>query len=241
MSASLPNLARRPFVNARPVSRVALLLALAGALLLVLNLVLYVGYANTRRANATHLVQVEERIAAEATRVEAASAALTDADLERQNQLVDYLNRRIEERTFSWSVLFDRLSALLPGKVRLNSLSPSFVGEGDDRRSGRRGPAPRRRVVLGMQGTARDGEAILELVDALFADPAFDNPDLNHENRQQGEIRFSLSVTYLPEVAETTVDGTTESAAGDGDTQNAATAATDAGAAPAADDEGGGT
>jgi Tfp pilus assembly protein PilN len=238
MTASLPNLARRPFVNARPVARVALLLTAAGVLLLVLNLVLYVGYARTRRANATHLVQVEERIAAEAARVEAASSALTEADLERQNDLVDYLNQRIEERTFSWSVLFDRLATLLPGKVRLNSLTPRFVSQDDDDARRRRGPAPPRRVTLAMQGTARDGEAILELVDALFADPAFDGPDLNQEARQRGEVAFTLSVTYLPEVAEATREGAVESADGDG------SGAGDGAATPTvapADDDGGAT
>jgi len=224
MSSVLPNLARRPFVNARPVARIALLLAAAGALLLVLNLALYVGYSRTRRANTTHLVEVEQRIAAEAARVQAASAALTAADLGRQNALVDYLNHRIEERTFAWSVLFDRLATLLPGEVRLVNLAPRFVDRDDDgRRAGSRrgGTEPEGRVGLSMQGSARDGDAILRLVDALFADPAFEDPNLNQEARQQGEISFTLSVTYLPQVAEVGRDagddGATDGDAADGD------------------------
>jgi len=239
MSGVLPNLARRPFVNSRPVARIALLLAAAGALLLVLNLALYVGYSRTRRANTTHLVEVEQRIAAEAARVQAASSALTAADLGRQNGLVDYLNHRIEERTFAWSVLFDRLATLLPGKIRLVNLAPRFVDREDDgRRAGRRrgGAEPESRVELSMQGSARDGDAILELVDALFADPAFEDPNLNQEARQQGEISFTLSVTYLPQVAEA------GSGAEDGDTAAGATSASEpSGDAADEDDERGET
>lgn len=225
MSGVLPNLARRPFVNGRPVTRVALLLGVAGALLLVVNLALYVGYSRTRRVNATHLVEVEQRIAAEAARVRAASSALTAADLGRQNALVDYLNHRIEERTFAWSVLFDRLATLQPGKVRLVTLAPRFVDpEKEERRDRRlRGAESERRVDLSMQGSARDGDAILELVDALFADPAFKNPNLNQESRQQGEIAFTLSVTYLPQVAEAERGHD----AGDGESAGSATSAAD--------------
>ena len=61
---------------------------------------------------------------------------------------------------------------------------------------------PGRRVQLDLQGRARDGEAILALVDALFADPAFADPDLSREARQEGEVAFSLSVAYLPRAAE---------------------------------------
>jgi Tfp pilus assembly protein PilN len=198
----MPNLARQPFVNRRPVARVALLLTLFGALLLVVNLWLYVSYARTRSANATQLVAVEQRIAAETERLQSASSALTEADVEQQNELVTYLNSRIEERTFAWSVLFDRLSELLPGKVRLLTLTPSFQAA-DERRSDRRASVaePQRRVNLSIQGAAKDGEAILELVDALFAHPAFEQPNLTQETSQQGEIDFSLTVRYLPHVA----------------------------------------
>jgi Tfp pilus assembly protein PilN len=225
MSAVLPNLARRPFVNSRPVARIALLLALAGALLLVLNLALYADYSRTRRANTTHLVEVEQRIATEASRVRAASSALTDADLGRQNSLVEYLNHRIEERTFAWSVLFDRLATLLPGEVRLVTLAPRFVDPENQgpRTARRRGEAePVRRVELSMQGAASDGDAILRLVDALFADPAFENPNLNQEARQQGEISFTLSVTYLPQVAEVPRGAAVESGVENGAAASAA-------------------
>jgi Tfp pilus assembly protein PilN len=220
-----PNLARRPFVNQRPVQRVALLLAVAGLVLLIVNLWLFVGYARTRGANATQLRLIEERIEVEAERLAAADRQLAAADLGLQNGLVDYLNRRIDERTFGWSVLFDRLAGLLPDDVRLKALAPSFSAAQEPTRNPaarRAGAAAEPPVELSLQGTARDGEALLELVDALFADPAFSDPNLSQESTtQQGELSFSLTVAYHSRTAEAlateAADGRRTGAAADED------------------------
>jgi Tfp pilus assembly protein PilN len=203
-----PNLARRPFVNQRPVKRISLLLVVAGAVLLLADLWLYFGYVSTRRSTASQLVEIEAQIESERAALEAAQGNLAAAEVGAQNELVEFMNARIAERTFGWSVLFDRLAGLLPQDVRLDSLSPQFVAA----EAMRRGPGvrraavaeadPGRQVRLGLEGRARDGEAILTLVDALFADPAFADPDLRREARQDGEVGFSLSVTYLPRAAE---------------------------------------
>lgn len=217
-----PNLARRPFVNRRPVARVSLLLAVIGLLLLVLNLFLYVGYARTRAATATELRDIETRIEAEEEALEAAASALAEAELDEQNELVSFLNGRIAERTFGWSVLFDRLADLLPDDVRLVSLAPRVTRPDETRRRSAGAPPPERRAELGIQAEAKDGEDILELIDALFADPAFRNPNLSSEAMTQGNrIRFSLSVVYLPDAAEAmardgAADGA-ENAGADGD------------------------
>jgi hypothetical protein len=63
------------------------------------------------------------------------------------------------------------------------------------------------RFNLAIIGVARRPEAVLELLDALFADAAFRDPDLHQETFQSGEVRFTLDVVYLPKVAEALVDG----------------------------------
>jgi hypothetical protein len=56
-------------------------------------------------------------------------------------------------------------------------------------------------VKVDLQGTSRSPEAILELVDALFAHPSFFDPDLTRESFAEGqEGSFVLSVLYLPTV-----------------------------------------
>ncbi|HEX2251752.1 MAG TPA: PilN domain-containing protein [Thermoanaerobaculia bacterium] len=207
------NLARRPFVNQRPVLRAALLLALAGLVLLALNVWLYTSYVTTRRANATELDRIEQQIAEERGRIARAEGELGSADLARQNQLVEYLNERIAERTFGWSVLFDRLAAILPRDVRLVSLSPSAARDARSRRATESDSESR--VQLAIVGRARSGEAVLELLDALFADPAFENPNLAQESQQAGEIAFQMSVVYHPSRAAALAEPVTAEPAGE--------------------------
>lgn len=204
------NLARRPFVNERPVRRAALLLLLAGLGLAALNGWLYTRYAIQRGANEGELDRLQAEIQSEERQVTALARQLAAADLTQQNELVVFLNQRIAERTFGWSVLFDRLEDLLPQDVRLVSLSPKEM-EPPRPTAAAAGAATaaagETRFNLAINGVARQPEAVLELIDALFADAAFRDPDLHQETFQGGEVRFTLDVIYLPGVAEALVDG----------------------------------
>lgn len=201
-----PNLARRPFTNQRPVKRISLLLLVLGLALLLVDVWLYSSYVSTRRATATELTEIEAAIVEERRAMNAAADRLQSAEVERQNELVRFMNQRIAERTFGWSVLFDRLALLLPDDVRLVNLAPSFEESEERRLPGLQRAAdetlPSRQVNLGITALARDGEAILEFIDALFADPAFERPNLSRETTSNtGEVQFQLSVTYLPAAA----------------------------------------
>lgn len=206
MSRALLNLSARPFVNLRPVVRLSLALWVAGLLLLGGNVWLYWdflagrGDLDARRREAGEAVAVQQR------RIEALSSELAGYDLGTQNEQVVYLNQRIEQRRFSWSRLFDELADLLPQEVRLTRLQPSSEDASASRRSGRASSRSRvsasavkqGQVVLDIEGRARNDQAILELVDALFADPDFDRPNLLQQAQEQGVIRFDLQVYYQP-------------------------------------------
>lgn len=199
-----PNLARRPFLNTRPVTRLGLALWAAGALLLAGNVAVYYSYfagSGDRRAD---LARLEEQVERERQRAGEFEAALARIDLEQQNEQVEFLNQKIAERAFSWSLLFDRITEVLPQPVRLTSLRPYGVVEDDARRQrGRRVVVEEGRVALEIQGEAQSGEALLRFVDNLFAHPAFAEPDLAQEALEEGElIDFSLKAQYLPAVAE---------------------------------------
>ncbi|HEX2164074.1 MAG TPA: hypothetical protein VHM02_09015, partial [Thermoanaerobaculia bacterium] len=204
------NLARRPFVNERPVRRAALLLLAGGLALAALNGWLYVSYFVQRGANAGELDRLEAQIEGEARRVTALSRELQTADLSQQNELVAFLNQRIAARSFGWSVLFDRLEEILPRDVRLISLAPTEIGAEEPRRAVRAtaaGAREERRFDLSISAVARRPEAVLELLDALFADPAFRVPDLHQESFRSGEVAFTFNVIYLPAVAEALAGG----------------------------------
>lgn len=201
MSESL-NLARRPFINTRPVARVSLLLWVLGFLLLLGNISLYWNYlagSGEKRSDLDRLeakIQQQERANGELER------RLASLDLAQQNRQIRYLNQKIAERTFAWSTLFDHLAKVMPDQVRLTSLSPSGISQEDDTRNlddeevGR----PRQtRVQLLIHGESKSDEAFFQFVDRLF-EPPFEDPDFSRKSREEDDlVQFDLRVTYIPD------------------------------------------
>lgn len=198
MSRAL-NLASRPFVNRRPVVRLALLLWLVGALFLAGNVWLYWDFLVGRGDVHARRAEVEEAIRTEEQRITALEEDLASFDLPSQNRQVEYLNRRIARRQFSWSLLFDELEEVLPRDVRIDRLSPT-TAEGDARGAARRravSEADLSQVLLRIDAQSKSDEAILDLVDALWADPAFERPNLiQQSDTGDGGIRFQIETIY---------------------------------------------
>ncbi|HEX7184979.1 MAG TPA: PilN domain-containing protein [Thermoanaerobaculia bacterium] len=195
------NLARRPFTNSRPVVRAAVLLWLLGLLLLLGNVALFWGYLSGSAEKREELARLEQQVERERQTIRNLESRVEGLDLEQQNRQVRYLNRKIAQRTFSWSLLFDRVAETLPDQVRLVRLTPTGMAEdsekavlrdeeeeGDDQ------------VRLTISGVAKSDEALLQFVDNLFAHPAFDEPDWPRDTREEdtNQVRFDLTVTYLP-------------------------------------------
>lgn len=212
-----PNLARRRFANTRPVGRTALALWLVGGVLLAGNVAVYYSYYADSADMRAELAGLERQAARELTTAQSMESALAGLDLEAQNEQVEFLNRKIAERAFSWSLLFDRLAEVLPDDVRLTALRPQgVVSDEDNRGSVRRARqvvVEEGRVNLEIVGEAKSGEALLAFVDNLFAHPVFDDPDLSREALDGGGINFHLVVEYLPAVAATAVPVVEEEAA----------------------------
>ncbi len=191
------NLARRPFLNTRPVTRIALLLWLLGAGLAAANVLLFWGYVRGSAGRQAQLGKLAERRAETERAIGRAEDGLKRADLERLNRQVEFLNERIAERRFGWSRLFDRLADVLPPGVRIRSLAT--VNIVPPSRNQRRIVRLADRFELRIRGSAQSDEALLQLVDALFRHSAFRDPSLAKEARQgSGEIDFDLGVTYIP-------------------------------------------
>jgi Tfp pilus assembly protein PilN len=198
-----PNLARRPFVNARPVRRLAAAAWIAAALLLAVNALLFWSYARSSGDTAQRLEQAIAERRSEGERIEALERELSRLDLARQNAQVGFLNRRIAERTFPWSELFDRLGEVLPRDVRITHLSRLSIAESESAVRARRqvgrnevDDATPGEFPLSIHGVARDDESMLRFVDALFGHPSFGNPNLARESASGGGVEFDLSVTY---------------------------------------------
>lgn len=199
--SSTLNMARRPFVNRRPVVRVTILLWVLSMVFLLADGFLYWSFYHDREQRYTELRSIEAKIEKEQTTGQQLEQRLRGLDLEQQNDQVEFLNRKIGERTFSWSRLFDRLAEILPRRVRLERLSPQSLVK-SDRGKRRRQETTDGRVAIGIVGQSGNDESLLELIDALFASPYFTEPNLQQETRdEQGLIRFNLDVIYRPGAA----------------------------------------
>lgn len=256
------NLARRPFVNRRPIFRFALLLWVIGVVLLAVNTHLYYRHWQGSAEIRQQLAEVESALIAQEEIVAGERQRLERINLDALNARVAFLNALISYRTFPWSALFDDLEEVMPANVRLVDVQPLVRLASDFERLERRrsrpprvaaGSAQRQRlaqraregsqaepdepqaideqeppvapdtprasdsrtgdsdealapdeVLLRLTGFAEKEELILELVDALYADPSFRRPLLGSESldREQGPqaSSFNLSVVYLTRV-----------------------------------------
>lgn len=204
MSLKSPNLARRPFLNIRPVVRVTILLAVFGLLLAAANFWTFWSFSQGQDEKRDRLLEIRQQVEEERRRIEDLQQTLQRVDLEAQNEQVEFLNRKIQQRTFSWSLLFDTLAEILPREVRVEQLSLEGVG-GDEgptsrgRRSGNDEGLRPGEIGLTIQGEAQSYEALLDFLDALFVSPVFRDPNPTGDTKgQTGVFEFNLHVVYLP-------------------------------------------
>lgn len=199
MSARDLNLARAPFVNRRSVWIASAVVWTAAVLLLALNVRTYWRHFTGENRSQQQVQELSSATRAEEERLRELRQRLAALDIGELNARSEFVNERIRQRAFSWSVLFDRVATVLPDGVRLKSLTPDF-GAGPQRQRERRGTLEPGEVQLEIEGAARTGEDILGFIDKLFAHPAFRVPVIERETRdeQSGTMEFSLGVIYRP-------------------------------------------
>jgi Tfp pilus assembly protein PilN len=188
------NLARRPFVNRRPVIRSSIALWALALLVILADVSLYVHYAVGSRDRRQALNAAQGRVSQERQALRDLEQAPEFGDLKEYNTRIDYLNQLITARTFPWGRLFDRLGEVMPAGVRFRRLTPQIEAPGQAEGGA---PAEAGPVRLQLDGVARSDGALYRFVDALFAAPDFDNPILKREAQGGAGQSFSISVTYL--------------------------------------------
>jgi hypothetical protein len=196
----LANLAASPFINERPVQRFTVAAWVLGALLMGANLLLWVQYRHDSTALRARLVETRAAIDVKSAHVVRMDEELRGLRLPAQNAQVSFLNGRIAERTFPWSLLFERIATTLPDGVRLMGLTPVFGDAGGAGAKKERAQAPpgEELVSLKIRGAAKDDEALYQLIDAFFAAPAFLRPRLYQESSKGPEVTFTVDVDYRP-------------------------------------------
>ena len=197
------NLAGRPFGNSRPVVRISLLLWLLGLALLLSNVVVFRNYLSASADKRAQIAHGEEEIQKQQKDVQELQNRLQGYDLVRLNDQISFLNTQIDTRTFSWSLLIDRLADTLPNDVRVNHLTPANESKSkrETRERSQRGKLQEGEVDLAISGVTRRDEALNQFIKNLFAHPAFKNPNLLQEAQVDAGgplVKFEATVTYLP-------------------------------------------
>jgi type IV pilus assembly protein PilN len=184
-----PNLARRPFLNLRPVWLAGAALALVGVVLTLVSVSEVLSAKGQEATQAQRLAELQARRAAVAQDVETLNRSLAHVHWRSLEQESASLAGVTSQRELVWSVLLADLERVIPWDVRLLSISPSIGQDGS--------------LHIVLAGVAASRDAWLRLLTALFHDPRFADPVPGSEEapsatNAQG-YRFQLRVRYLPE------------------------------------------
>ena len=177
------NLARRPFVNRRPILRLAVLLWLVGAAFLLLNMRLFTGHFKGTAQYRDRLIAVDAEVDEARARLQERDAELARVNLAVENGKTKFLNSLIAYRKFPWSALFDDLEEVVPLDVRLVSVKPAVQLVAEPEKPRRR----RRRNSASSRAANRDGQS-----GAQETREAVSNDKSSEEKLRRNEVLLDL-------------------------------------------------
>lgn len=179
------NLSTRPFYNERAVH---VALGVLGALILALTLFNVTGIVSLSRRH-TELGSQAAKNETRASELRATAARIRQSidrrELEEVSKAAREANAIIDQRTFSWTDLFNRFETTLPPDVRIASVRPRVERDG--------------RVVVSMVVVGRRVEDIDEFMENLEGTGAFaDVLSMEESTTEQGLLQAVLEGRYLP-------------------------------------------
>jgi Tfp pilus assembly protein PilN len=179
------NLSTRPFYNERIVQ---IALGLAALLMLGLTAFNVVEWRSLSERHARLLGRVLDAERQAGTLRSDADRARRSVDreaLDRVAVAAREANALIEQRTFSWTELLNRLEATLPPDVRIQSIRPATDKEG--------------RLTVAMVVVGRRAEDVEQFIEQLEGTGAFRNVVSRAETTNpQGMLEVSLEGWYAP-------------------------------------------
>ena len=179
------NLAARPYRDYRPVYAVVVVVSLITAYLMLGNFGAYYDYVHDTRDTRTGIAKIERETSQERERADMVERRLAALDLRLLDDQTRFVNAKLRERSFSWSVLLDRLESILPNDVRIMSVAPAFAPDGS--------------VTLALAFESKSGEGMLTTLGNLQKDPRFAKPFPHSERTvQSGLYVFDIGVQYFP-------------------------------------------
>ena len=178
------NLSTRPFYNARAVQTVLATFALLVLAVTLYNIVQIVRLTVQQRSLSASAVQAERD--AERLRREAATirARIDPKELTVVAGQAREANAMIDQRTFSWTGLFETFEATLPADVRITSVQPRLEQNG--------------LFYVGVTVEARRAEDVDAFVEALEKSGTFHNVLPNEEQlNEAGLLEAVIDGVYI--------------------------------------------
>ncbi len=182
------NLSTRPFYNERIVQ---IALGLAALLMLgvtVFNVIEWRSLSERHARLLGRVVEAERQAGTLRVEADRARRSVDREALDRVAAAARQANTLIDQRTFSWTELLNRLEATLPSDVRVQSVRPAVDKEG--------------RLTVAMVVFGRRAEDIEQFIEQLEGTGAFRNVVSRAETTNpQGLLEVSLEGWYAPRPA----------------------------------------
>ncbi len=189
MKAITINLASRPFRNNRVIGSVLATAAAAIILATVYNLYVFLNYGSSYAEVTRTERESRGRLATLEMDERKLSKEIAARDFRRVYERGKFANDLILRRSFSWTLLFNKLEAVVPREVMMTSIRPNIGAD---------------RIVVHLQGVAKNHGALIALEEALQGNAVFANVYPTNERRlnpNRPEIAFALKFDYLPRKA----------------------------------------
>jgi len=184
-----PNLARRPFVDSRPVWAAGALLGVVALILTGINLAEFISAQGAERALEDEKQTLVARYTELQGSVRAADGRLSAVKWRQLEAEAGTLQEVVARRRVAWSRLLTDLERVVPWDVRLVSIVPTIDDQGG--------------VQVDLTGVASGRDAWLKLLGRCFADRSFSDPVPASEEAPSASntlgYRFQLRVRYWPE------------------------------------------
>lgn len=184
----VPNLARRPFVNTRPILVAAVALAVIGVGLTVYNVAEYVAARRSERELSSRLAPLEAQRSSLSARVRTLDGKLKSVAWKKLASETDAMESVLLQRQLVWTTLLGDLERVMPWDVRLVSIRPTVAKDGA--------------VELGLSGVATGRQSWLNLLARLFSDSRFSRPVPLSEEAPSATnavgYQFEVRVLYWP-------------------------------------------
>lgn len=177
------NLARRPFIDARPANVAAAVLAVAVVVLSFVSVRTVVRYFDGSRKTRDAITALHGEIAHLEDERRAAEARLARYDVDAMRADAEDANRITRRRAFTWTRFLDRLEKTLPADMRIAAISLASAEAGD----AKAGAGRNELFWIELNLVSRDPEGLPRAIRSFYGSPWFDRPTPRAEER--GERR----------------------------------------------------